>query len=100
MSKKQSPAAADQAKFVAARVLVAFEHGGHMLKPNQLVVVTEAQSAILEEQGRLSTDPAGIEYCRNENPGADLLDLTGSVAEEAPAPEGDGGEGTEGEIVK
>lgn len=103
MSKKQSPAAGDQTRSFTARVLVAFEEGGHALKPNQLVIVTEAQSATLEKQGRLSTDPAGVEYCLKENPDAVILDLTGVVAEEATAPEGDGGEGTEGtegEIVK
>lgn len=86
MAKKtnNAPAAPEGVAPVAyaVRVLVGFEEAGHQLKPNQLVVLDVSRAETLEKEGRISADPAGVEWCAAEYPGAPVLDLSSAEAEQ------------------
>lgn len=79
---KSSAKAAAQADAAPAsrtvRVLVDHAEGEHKLKPNQLVILASGRAEVLEAEGRVSADLAGIEWCVGEYPDAPILDLFGA----------------------
>jgi len=68
-------------KLTIARVLVAFEFGGVLFKPNQLVNGEDSLINEYKKTGVLDTDPAAVAYCKEQ--GAKPVDLESPSA--APA---------------